>query len=342
MIVLTIVFFVFVLLVTFDFVTSRYKEVAYWGACVFLILLAGLRPAEIDRDYISYVRMFKNDLFVDNILIEPSFKLIAYTLKMFSINAPVFLFLVYAILGVITKFVAIRQLSAYWFLSVLVFYCYIFILQDMTQIRAAVSVGFLLLSIKPLYDRRALPFFLFSLMAFLFHYSAVVAFFLWFLKPNKINVWVYAALLPIAYIIYFFTGFLATNWLNLIPAGAVASKAARYELATGLGLNVINSWQLIRVALCLFFLFNIDKLVAANKYAILFVKIYFLATVSFVALSSNPAVATRISDLFAVIDIVLLPCIAAVIRPRFAAIIIVVLIAFSYLALNLYFNKIII
>lgn len=342
MIFLTLIFFGLAILVIADVVDSRYKIIMLTCAALLLFCVAAFRPAYIDRDYANYLRLFRMNLVMGQPLIEPSFILISDFVHHYLFAKPVFLFVIYAGIGVVTKLTAIVKLSPYIFLSLLIYFSYSFILHEMTQIRAGVAVGFVLLLIKPLYERKAAAFFLLASCAFFFHFSAVIIYFLWFLRTDKINVQVYAGLIVGAYFMYFFTGVMLTSFVTMLPLGELVDKMANYERENGIGLNVFNSWQLLRCVLAFFFLYNIEKLRQHTKYAVLFVKMYVFAAVFYILLAHNPTFATRISDLFSIIDIVLLPFIAALIKPRAVGYAAVVIIAFFYLALNLYFNKIIV
>jgi hypothetical protein len=341
MIFLTLIFMCLVLLGITDAVNTRYRNVMFVCAGILLFSIAAFRPAYIDRDYANYLRLFRMNLVIGESLTEPSFILISDFIHKFLFANPVFLFLIYAGIAVAVKLTAIKKLSPYIFLSLLLYFSYSFILHEMTQIRAGVAVAFVLLLIKPLYERNAATFFLLASCAFFFHYSAVIVYFFWFLRRDTINVPLYAGLIVGSYLMYFFSNIILTDFVTLLPQGEVVDKMANYERENGIGLNVFNSWQLLRCLLAFFFLFHIDNLRQHTKYAVLLVKLYVFAAVSYILLAHNPTFATRISDLFSVVDIVLLPFIAALIRPRAAGYIAVVAISFFYLALNLYFNKII-
>lgn len=341
MIFLTVIFFCLAILSVLDIVSTRYKNIIYTGLGILLFCTAAFRPAYIDRDYSNYLRLFDMKLVIGRSLAEPSFILLSDFIHNFLFGDPVFLFAIYAFIGVAAKLTAIVKLSPHIFLSLLVYFSYSFILHEMTQIRAGVALGFVLLLIEPLYQRKAAKFFLLASCAFFFHYSAIIVYLLWFLKPDRINAPLYAALIVVSYFIYFLNSMVLTDIIGYLPNGELVEKISRYERENGRSLNIFNSWQILRCLLSFFFLYNINLLKEQNKYAVLFVKMYVLAAVSFILLASNPTFATRISDLFSVVDIVLLPCLVPLFRPRAAGFIAVIMIAFFYLALNLYFNKII-
>jgi hypothetical protein len=341
MIFLTVAFFALAVLSVLDFIETKYKNAIYIILSIFLFCIAAFRPPYVDRDYSNYVKNFKMNLIVGRSLAEPTFVLISDFINKFLFGNPAFLFIIYAFLGVATKLIAIKKLSNHIFLSLLVYFSYSFLLHEMTQIRAGVSLGFVMLAIKPLYNRKALPFFLLATLAFSFHYSAVVIYFLWFLNTNKINKTIYAILIPAAYIIYLGGSVAMADIISMLPQGEVLGKVARYEHQTGKGLNIFNVWQILRCLFCFIFLWKIELIKEHEPYAVLYLKMYILATVFFVLLAANPTISGRISDVFSIADILMLPCLVYIIKPRFVAVLIVILAAFSYLVLHLYFNKII-
>ena len=91
--------------------------------CLMLILFAGLRSNNIDRDYNGYEAYYNS--VINNgwqaTLVEPSFSLISVTVDFFFGNFK-YLFLLYAILGVLLKVRGITLLSNNWLLSVLLYF----------------------------------------------------------------------------------------------------------------------------------------------------------------------------------------------------------------------------
>ena len=342
MIFLTAIFFGLSIISILDFVNTRYKNLIYTLIGITLFCIAVLRPPAIDRDYTNYVRLFNLNLTLNQYLIEPSFVLISLLIHKLLSGNSFFLFCIYALIGVSIKLIAIKRLSRYCFLSLLFYFSYSFIIHEITQIRAGVSAGFILLCIPSLYERKGLKFLLFAFLAIFFHYSAVMVLFLWFLNPDKINTTFYRFLIISSYLIFFFTKtFFFTDILNFFPEWILINKFIKYESENGQVMNVFNLWQILRCILCFIFLSKIDLIRQNNKYGIVVLKIYIWATISFVLLASNPTIAGRISDLFSIVDIIMLPCLMSIISPRIAAIGVLILISFSYLVLNLFFNKII-
>ncbi|MEJ7587419.1 MAG: EpsG family protein [Ferruginibacter sp.] len=339
---LTFIFIMLSLLVVLDFIKLKYKQVIFIFTGLFLFAVAAFRPPALDRDYNSYIRLFNMNLVLGQAFVEPSFILLSNIIHHYLFGNPAFLFAIYAGIAVTCKFIAIRQLSDYAFLSILIYFSYSFILHDITQIRAGVSVGFVLLAIRPLYQRQGFKFLFFALLAIFFHYSALLVLPLWFLAPGQINTRLYAAIIFISYGVFFFSDLVLTNIINYLPQGILLNKIASYESDNNTALNIFNSWQIMRCLLCFLFLWKIKIIQEQNPYSVLFLKIYVIATAAFVLLATNPTFAGRISDLFSIIDIVMLPSLLYIIKPAWVAVSVVILVCFLYLVLNVFYNRILV
>lgn len=155
---------------------------------LFLVLVASIRPIGLDNDSYGYIELIQkvknNDI---SISIEPTFEIISY---LTNFNERI-VFFIYASLAVSIKFLAIRQISKFPFLSIFTYISLYFVLLEMTQIRAGVAIGIFLLSIKDIYNRNLINFSLKIIAATLFHYSAIILILLYFLNPYKINKIVY-------------------------------------------------------------------------------------------------------------------------------------------------------
>ena len=326
---------------------SKYSKYEYLNLITYivfgivLIYITGFRAEGIDRDYYNYKDLYSLYSKIDLITIEPSFIAITKLVNVYLNDNVKALFIIYALISISIKLYAIRQLSNFWALSLLVYISYSFPLHDLTQIRAGVAVGFILLTIKPLYEKKPLLFLIFSTMAVLFHFTAIIVLPLWFLNPKKINVKMYFAIVFLAYIINNSLYLYIANLIGYFQIEIITNKIVAYQDDNGALLNIYNAWQIMRIILGIFFLYKIKIIYANNKYSILLLKYYIISTCAFVILSSNPSFAGRISDLLAISDIIMLPCIVYVVRHKPAAKIFVISIAFSYLFLNLFFNKII-
>jgi hypothetical protein len=127
----------------------RFKQ-KYWVVFLwafFLFLIAALRNENVDRDYLTYILNYEQTAKRLALTIEPTFYLFSIIARSIFDNV-IFLFIIYAFLGVFIKIYAISKLSKELYLfSFLVYFSNFFLLHEMTQIRAGVAAAFILISL---------------------------------------------------------------------------------------------------------------------------------------------------------------------------------------------------
>lgn len=316
----------------------RQKQFVFWGLMIILILIAGYR-GPIDRDYLKYRDIYRYILTIDLKDIEFSFRLISH-LANYLFKDVKYVFVIFALIGVSTKFIAIKRLSEYVFLSIAIYYSHYYILGELTQIRVGVATGFLLLSIPFIPNKSFKRFFFCVFFASFFHYSALVFLPFYFLKNERIPIFYYL-IIPISYIVYFLK--IDVNYLvGLIDIDIISRKYEAYLLKSSFErINVFNSWQLGRIFLVGVLLWKWEELKAKSKYGIILLKLYIWGCSFLVFLASLPTFAFRVSDLFGIVEIILIPYLVYLFRDRDKPLIqlLVLLIALIFLSVTLYYNK---
>lgn len=312
----------------------------FWG--VLLILMAGFRSPGLD--YLNYVSVFYGD---NTKSIEPAIVIISWLIRSFTQNH-LFLFVIFAALGVSIKFRAIRQLTGLWFLSVLIYLSYNYLYHEMIQIRAGIASGILLLCIKPLSDRNWKLFLILCTIAISFHISALLIFPLWILQNQNFNKRLYLGIILGSYL-FAIIGMNFSYLIGFIPIERVQLLFKGYVYSTQQGiqsdyLNIFSVLQMMRVGICLFLIFHLEKLSNSNKYAPILLKIYSLSVASYVLFSDLPVLAVRISQLLGVVEIVLIPLIIYIFteRSRRIAILLPVIIGCVMLGLIVFYRKLIV
>ena len=333
-------FFLFALISFFLPQERLYKTILFFALGLVLILIAGFRSEEVVRDYVNYVTYFHDQ---DFLVVEPAFVVISKIIYSLIGPYPIYLFLSFAILGVSFKLIAIKQLTELWFLSLVIYLSNFFILHEMTQIRAGIASAFLLLCVKPIYERDLKRFLLFALLGFLFHYSAIVILPLWFLGI-KTRKKVLALSLPIGYLVYF----LRINLITTIPISVIQTKISMYQTLMELGneesilINVFNFVFLAKILIFYFLLSKYNLLLSNNKYTPILMKIYCISLMSYLVLAVLPPIATRINELLAVVDIILIPFIYYAFKPAWFSKSLIVFIGMCFLLINLFYIKLIV
>lgn len=337
--ILLFTFFTFLIISLFPPEDRMVKNTMFIVIGLILIFIAGFRGEGVDRDYNNYVEMFHQREFI---VMEPSFVAVSMFIEAVFGDNPLFLFLIFAILGVSIKLIAIKKLTNLWFLSVLVYLSNFFILHEMTQIRAGIASSFLLLCIKPIYDRNLKLFLLFAILGISFHYSALVILPLWFLGNEPRRKWMFFSI-PFVYLIYFS----GINLIGIIPIPGVQEKIQMYQKLQEIGdqestaINVFNLVFLAKIAIFYFLLFKYDLILYYNKYFTILIKIYCIALMVYPLLSSVPAIAVRINELYAIVDIILIPLLFYAFKPIYFSRMIVISIGFTLLLVVLFYVKLI-
>jgi hypothetical protein len=323
--------FLFLTVIAFCFVpikenSSAFIILAVLGLSCFL--LVSFRGGNVDNDYKSYKELFNRNG-VD-LHVEPTFLLIKFLVIRLFNSQFIFLIIIYALLGVSLKFYGIIKISEFWFFSLLIYVSNIFIIHDMTQIRAGVCASILLISIIPLRNKNPLGFFSLATLACLFHFSGLIVFFLWFLDADKLNRKVWALIIPICYIA--FLSHLNFSMLSrLIPIPSVQAKLNVYFMLQNSGsavkVNVFSLFIMIRLVLVYLFMYKIDFLYSKNPYAILVLKIYLLSIGITIIAADLSALAFRLSDLLSITEIVVIPFLIYMFKPKIVGELLVVLFA---------------
>lgn len=352
---MAIFYILFVLFIIFaildENLTLKSKQQILIISGLLMILFAGLRGAYVDKDYSTYKMYFNslptiNYLFTNTssfflvIKIEPSLILIFSSLKSFLYNGLPIAIFIYAFLGVFLKLKAIQKLTDLVMLSTLIYFSGIFLLQDMTQIRVGVAIGFLLLSIPYIEEKNLIRFSFFLSMALLFHYSAIVFAPFYFLNSKKINKQIYFLLIIIPIILFFFK-FDPITIISKFEFGIYSDKLRSYleiQSYKHEKINMFNFSIIGQIIFSTFFVFFSEK--TGNKYAILLTKINCFGVGYFYLFSTSPIIAFRLFELVSCVQIILIPLIVYVIKPKYIGEIIVISISIAYFMNQIVINNI--
>ncbi len=291
---------------------------------IILIFIAGSRPIGLDKDIFSYQYNVLNysGLGTANFLNRaPFFWFIVELNKLlFGGQFRSFLF-IYAILGVCFNLYAIKRLSANPLLSIFIYTCTFFILHEMTQIRVGVAAGIIMLAIRDIHYRNAKSYLLKISLAFMFHYSAIVALPFYFLKPKHINVKLYLILpllgLAFAVILHQY-GDTILRMIVLILPDILSHKLNIYlnlsRSGIGNNINIYNSYYSSLFIIYYFSILHINKF--HFKFDILFVEILGWTLFAFYFFSFLPVLSFRIAEISGMVIIFLLPSLVLIFKQK--------------------------
>ena len=167
-----------------------------------------------------------------------------------------------------------------------------------------------------------------------FHISAIALIPLVFLSNKEMSLetrMFWTAVIPASYVFYFLGSILLVN----IPIPYIENKLENYEKTSETmesSLNVFSPLHLFTIMLFLYLMYFYETIKEHNRYFPLLMKIFAISIFSFTAFAFLPVLANRLSYLFRIVTIVLFCNIYYTIRPKWVAMLVVVLIALVYMA----------
>lgn len=315
------------------------KKVVTIVISIILILFAGTR-LDIDEDYHMY---FKNFQYVENsvkkfqtrdipiewcVYVLPHFFALFLTKKLAIVRAT---FLIFAFLGVSIKLIAIKKYANIFFLSIILYISNLFLMQEMTTIRAGIASAIFLWSIGDIEEKNYKTFFAKIFTSFFFHSSSIVFIIVWVLLKVKIKI----QYLYIAIIISLASALFKINILTVLFLDKIFPRVGVYikmmEWMKEDDTNIYNFRILFALALVITFGLFYKKLQEIKYFDILF-RIHIISICIFFLLSTSAQVfSIRTFELLAITQILLYPMIVHIFNPKSKYIGWIIIIAFSLL-----------
>jgi hypothetical protein len=329
--------------------TSSYLKNAHLNKVfLFLSLLAltvfaGFREIGIDQDSFGYLVYYNLDDGRMSLAAEPTFVSIAKISRALSAESGFRLLLItYAVLGVGIKYLAIRKLSNQIWLCLITYFSYYFLLHEVTQIRAGIASGLVLVSIYYAQERKLRTFLALIAVASLFHFSAFVALPIYLLRRNLSAIVKVAVAMAIPLGLFFRIS--GIDILFVLPIDIVETKIETYTTVGVYALselNVFNLVYLMKYALLYIFLLFSARIADHSKFFPILLQVYAVSMFCYLAFSFNTTLAMRISELFGVVEIVIIPMLLYAFRSRILGLGAVLLFAILNLGLALYQTELI-
>jgi len=301
---------------------KRYENYVLLLSFAALFIIAGFRTVGFDGDSTNYsllIEAFAKGDYYNVLLKEPFFWLILLVSKFLFTDVVRSVFVIFAFCGVSVKLYAIKRLSSYPILSLIVYICLYFILQEMTQIRVGVASGIFLLAIPDIINRNLKAFLIKTLIATLFHYSAIIMLLVYLLGSKK-KQQVFYLFLPFLGILLAVLKIGETSLLFCISSlpGFLGSRLVFYfqlmKLSQHANINVFNILYSSLLIIYVFVIVNIRRL--EKPIDILETKIFGWMLFSFYFFSFLPVVSFRISEFIGVVVILLFPSLLSMFRQK--------------------------
>ncbi|HHR1261862.1 TPA: EpsG family protein [Klebsiella michiganensis] len=165
-----------------------FSRILLLSLIIILSVIAGSREVGSDNDSVMYATIVQNSVNgVYNLLQkEPGFWLIVYLNNLLAGGSIASFFFVYSFIALCLCFYGIKKTSPSPIISIIMYLAFFFIVHEMMQIRIAFAAGFIYLTFFYLVVERKKTSIFISAVAVLFHYSTIISFIFFFIKPRNI------------------------------------------------------------------------------------------------------------------------------------------------------------
>ena len=356
---MAIYLFIGLVLVAYSLVYDRLNERStYWTyffLMLFLFLFAGLRGLDVDRDYVmTYVDTAEHvppfgSLFSSPIEFykklphtEFSYCVLVSFLNLFCKNSAVIAALIYAAIAVPVKMRAMNRISADGTFGyvLLLYFANLYLLQEMTQIRAGVGTAFFLLALPEIYNRNFKRFLALIIIAGIFHKSMLIALPLYFLKSDTINFkyWFGCVLFFLFLSVVHYDLVSIVTKVDLPVFSDRLREYIQLQKWHQIKMNPFNTFLMLQLVVSVLVYVYRDKIYPHFKYLYLFIKINLISILFFYVFIGVPGFAFRISDFMGIAQLFLVSMLIYVFKPKYMAQFLIVGIAFCMLLFNLFHN----
>lgn len=303
----------------------KYILLSFFG--IIMILLASFKPVGFDRDSIAYYQASINGIF-DVRWVEPTFSIISSINNNFFSSSSIGLFFMYVSIAILLKLYILPKLTKYVNSALFLYITSYFLILELTQIRAAVAVGFFLWGLHDIINENKKSFLFKILLAATFHYSALIYVLVYFININKISrlFWIFVPLFG------FLLSFIFTpSIMNFFIPNFLIHKIGLY-LDIAEKAPLINPYRIGLLIIYMYFLYYIKRF--NDKRLILYIKIFGISLFMYYLFANIGAVfSVRFSGMFSVVIIFLLPSLFQIIKQKLFVIFFILLYGF----INIYY-----
>ena len=166
----------FICLATFFFKRTATNKLTFILFIFFLIVFTGLR-FKVGGDWYNYLQVyyyFKGLSFNESLFItDPGYSFFNYLSQIIGFSDTVFVNFLCSICFYLSFFFFCKKIENYW-ISLLVSFPYLILVVSMGYTRQSVAISFFLIAMVFAIEKKLVKFLVFSLLAFIFHKSAII------------------------------------------------------------------------------------------------------------------------------------------------------------------------
>lgn len=306
-----------------DYLKEIHKIVILAVLATLMVLLATTKNIDHTADGTIYEHIFyNNDEILTQLTTEPTFLWLSRLVLALG-GGLIWMFLIYALIAIPTKLKALYGMTPYIFTALIIYIPIYYELHDLIQIRAAAACAFLLLALNPLSNKRYWTATLLMIIAILFHYSSVVFIPFLFIGNRQLGYnsrLVVACVIPVCFVIYL----MGKDLFSLIPSSILGGKLDYYQKTSEKGewemaLLYKNVYFMLKVAMMYLCLYFYNHIVENNRLAPLLLNLFLASILSPMLFSTIPVIASRVSDMYGIIDCIVFTFALYLFSPRYLA-----------------------
>lgn len=286
-----------------------------------MIIVAGSRSVDSTPDSDNYEIMYYSINSLDDDIREPTLIYLAYYLNSLGLGVNA-LFFAYAVMSIPLRLGAIIKMSPLPIMTLAIYLSYFYQLHDLMQIRCAVASSLFLFALYFRAEKKWWRAVFCILIGFLFHYSAITGFVIFFFSNKELKTWhriALAVVVPLCLLFYFF-GF---DYSYFIPDELGGDRLAAYRELKEKGKEDALTWVfyknpvfLLTVALYYGCLIYYNVLAKSYKYLPIMLKSLAFAFFCMLTLSTLSGVlASRLYEYYAIVSIFLWTAVVYAFRP---------------------------
>lgn len=302
-----------------DYLKDRDKLCIYIAIVTSMLVFAAMRDVTTTPDSDAYEEMFygKSNIFAH--FVEPTFTLIADIVRFLGYGVGA-IFLIYAIINIVTKGFLIYKISMFPLTAVCAYMSHQYLLHDMIQIRAGAAAAFLFMAVYYIIKEKKIYAAIAIGVAILFHFSAALGLVLLFYnnKPlDNLRMWILRCVLPVGLLLYA----IKFNVFSIIPGfiGGFKMEVYKSQAETGMMSSaslVDDPLILLRMFVFGYTLYFYNTIKEYTEYAPILLKVMGTSLFIFLMFScTNRIFAYRLSELLYIADPIVMTFMIYTIRP---------------------------
>ena len=310
------------------------KHHIYLFIIIFISFMVAARIFGKGPDYLAYVRIFNSP----DIAVEPFFHILR-TINLIIFDGNIFfIYLFTSFIALALKLYFLKSYADNLWLSFLFYLCTFFFLHEYTQIRVSVAIGVFLCSIDDIISNNRKNYLIKTIIACMFHASAIIMVFIYIYCNMFKNIKVYILLPWLSFIIaiIIFTVINANSNTNDIVDILITGELRNRWRILNFIYNRIGhfEWQvtafnrvyisLLIICTFIYFCYHGFKKTTQKNDACLF-KILTLSVTSFFILFNlgRPVVISRISEFMLPVISVILPNTLSMVKEKYIFIVVI-------------------